>query len=191
MRYTLAVILFAAFWAIPPESKAQASFNPSVGEIAVGFTNLIQMTKSVVFVNPELAMLCRGATKGEVDAARVRFGPHANTGILIFMNDQAATAFRTNASHFPVGAVVVKQKTVHGYIGKSGKQIVGDNGVGGMVKRSPGFDPKHGDWEYFYFEDPKKIQSGRIATCVQCHASAREQDYVFGTWKNAEAQKER
>ena len=126
--------------------------------------------------------MCRGASKAEVDAARSRFGPHANAGILIFMNDPAAVAFRTNAAQFPVGAVVVKQKTASGYLRKDGKGIVGNTGVGGMIKRSPGFDPDHGDWEYFYSEDQKKIESGRIASCVGCHDSAREKDHVFGTW---------
>ena len=88
---------------------------PSVSEIAVNFTNYQQITKSVVFVNPELAMLCRGASKEEVDAARIKFGPHANTGIVVYMNKLAGEAFSTNASVFPVGSVVVKQKTIHGY----------------------------------------------------------------------------
>ncbi|HEY9509035.1 MAG TPA: cytochrome P460 family protein [Verrucomicrobiae bacterium] len=101
------------------------------------------------------------------------------------MNNQAAAAFRTNAPRFPVGAVIVKQKTVNGYTGNDGKRVVQDNGVGGMIKRAPGFDPKHGDWEYFYFENPKKIENGRIASCVKCHDSAKNKDYVFGTWNRA------
>src|SRR5437764_10601492 len=77
---------------------------PSVSDIAASFTNYQQITKSVVFVNPELAMLCRGASKDEVDAARIKFGPHANTGILIYANKLAADAFGTNAPVFPVCA---------------------------------------------------------------------------------------
>jgi Cytochrome P460 len=156
---------------------------PSISEIAVSFTNFHRITESVVYVNPELTMLCRGASKEEVEAARIRFGPHANTGILIYMNKLAADAFGTNATVFPVGAVIVKQKTVHGYTDKDGKRVhAGDSGAGGMVKRSSGYDSKHGDWEYFYFEDTAKIESGRIPSCVQCHDSARGKDYVFGTW---------
>ena len=176
----------AALWGFAQATGAagtQGNAELSVAEIAARYTNLQQITKSVVFVNPELAMLCNGASKEQVDAARIRFGPHANTGILIFMNDLAADAFRANARVFPVGAVVVKQKTVLGYYDKDGKRVVGDNGVGGMVKRSAGFNPKHGDWDYFYFESPKKIESGRINSCVQCHDSAKGSDHVFGTWR--------
>jgi hypothetical protein len=50
-----------------------------------------------------------------------------------------------------------------------------------MIKRPPGYDPDHGNWEFFYFEDPVKIESGKIASCVDCHNIAR-QDHVFGDW---------
>jgi hypothetical protein len=183
-RHAILFLLSAAFsgFAKSPQTNSETNAGVSTAEIAAGYTKFQQITKREVFVNPELAMLCRGASKEEVDTARVRFGPHANTGILIFMNDLAASAFRTKAAQFPVGAVVVKQKNVLGYTDKDGKSVMGDNGVGGMVKRSPGFDPKHGDWEYFYFENPKKIEGGRIESCVQCHDSAKHTDYVFGTW---------
>ncbi len=83
-----------------------------------------------------------------------------------------------------MGSVIVKQKQMMGYLDKDGRQIhERDTGVGGMVKRAPGYDPKHGDWEYFYFENTGKIESGRIASCVNCHVSAKDRDYVFGTWR--------
>ncbi len=53
------------------------------------------------------------------------------------------------------------------------------------MKRSAGYDPEHGDWEYFYFEDRKKIESGPIASCIQCRSSAQAHDYVFGNWRTA------
>jgi hypothetical protein len=181
-----AVILLASSMRGWSESSPSSDTQPSVSEVAIGFTNYQLITKSVVYVNPELAMLCRGASKEEVEAARVEFGPHANTGILIYMNKLAADAFATNASVFPIGAVIVKQKKIHGYTDKDGKQIhEADTGVGGMVKRAAGYDPKHGDWEYLYFEDTKKIESGRVASCVQCQSSAKDKDYVFGTWRKA------
>jgi hypothetical protein len=186
-KFAILILLATAFcvWAqsTPPSPHAA---QPSVSDIAASFTNYEQITKSVVFVNPELALLCRGASKEEVDAVRIKFGPHANTGILIYMNKLAADAFGTNAAVFPVGAVVVKQKTIQGYFDKTGKRVrEADSGVGGMVKRPVGYDPTNGDWEYFYFEDAKKIERGRISTCVQCHSSAKDKDYVFGTWRKS------
>jgi len=164
-------------------TPAKAEADPSISEIAANFTNYTRITKDPVYVNMELAILCRGASKEEVEAARTKFGPHANAAILIYMNQSAASAFGTNATPYPVGSVIVKQKKVLGYR-ENGKWVNEvNNGVGGMVKRPSGYDPEHGDWEYFYFEDPKKIQSGRIASCVQCHAAAKEKDHVFGTWR--------
>jgi len=188
VRYAILILLAVPLWgyaqlASSSDMSASTDVHPSVSEIAASYTNLLRITTNVVYVNPELAILCKGASKEEVESARTRLGPHANTGILIYMNKLAADAFAKKATPFPVGAVVVKRKMIHGYTDKNGRRVgAGGAGVGGMVKRSPGYDPKHGDWEYFYFEDARKIETGRIASCVQCHESARNRDYVFGSW---------
>lgn len=175
----LAFLLLAAAWCGCLSSKRA----PSISHIVTSYTNYDQITKTAVLVNPELAMLCVGISKEAVDAARKESGPHANTAILVYMNDLAARAFRTNNIPFPVGAVIVKQKTTIGYFDKNFQWVhAGENGVGGMVKRAAGYDPEHGDWEYFYFENPAKIESGRISSCVQCHEAAKSKDYVFGSW---------
>jgi len=186
LRLAAALLLGTAFsgcaqFQAPMSTRTNAK--PSVTEIAAGYTNFLQITKGIVFVNPELAMLCRGASREEIDAAGVRFGPHASTGILVFMNRLAADAFAANASVYPVGAVIVKKKKVSASANDDGSRVhAAETGVGGMVKRVAGYDPKHGDWEYFFFEDTKRIESGRIASCVQCHSSAKDRDYVFGDW---------
>ena len=77
----------------------------------------------------------------------------------------------------------MKRKRFGGYNDEKGQYILKkDDGVGGMVKRSPGYDPEHGDWEYFYFEGKGEPQGGRIASCVQCHDSVKSKDHVFGSW---------
>ncbi len=166
------------------QSSPSSGPQPSVAEIATSYRTYQQITKSVVHVDPLLSMLCRGMSKEEVEAARARSGPHANTGILIYMNKLAADAFNASATSFPAGAVIVKQKEIVGPKDKDWRRLrESDDGVGGMVKRPTGYDPEHGDWEYFYFEDTAKIESGPIPTCVQCHSSAKDKDYVFGTWR--------
>lgn len=181
----VAVILFVgAMWGCSQRESSDGQL--SVADIAVSFPSYQQMTTNVVQVNPEFSRRCASLSVGELDAARVRFGPHANTGILIFMNTLAASAFERNATAYPVGAVIVKQKTPGTpHRTKSDELVWQDAGVGGMVKRSAGYDPEHGDWEYFYFEDTKKIENGPIASCIQCHTSAQAHDYVFGTWRTA------
>ncbi|HEX3357524.1 MAG TPA: cytochrome P460 family protein [Tepidisphaeraceae bacterium] len=128
-------------------------------------------------VNPEFALACAGISQTRMDQARNVFGPHTNTSIKIFMNDLAASSFKRSTTPYPVGSIIVKQKTL---LSNSPPDNIG---VGGMIKRHPGYDPKHGDWEYFYFDQPTNIESGKIDSCVQCHLAAKK-DRVFGTWLN-------
>ena len=100
---------------------------------------------------------------------------------MIYMNDDAAVgAFERSAAAYPVGSVVVKEKRAQPPMADSAPEA--HDGVGGMIKRPAGYDPQHGDWEYFYFETPDAIETGRIASCVQCHAGAASSDFVFGSW---------
>jgi hypothetical protein len=161
---------------LPPE--------PTVAAIAAEYRSYRKMTDADVFVNPELAMLCIGASQQHVEAARKTKGPHAHSAIGVYMNESAARTFAGNGGKYSPGAVVVKQKTLLSTRDRSatGRARVVENGVGGMVKRAPGFDPAHGDWEYFYFDDATKIEAGRMASCIECHRTAKGTDYVFGTW---------
>jgi hypothetical protein len=160
---------------------------PSVTDIARVYTNYPAASAPGVLVNANLAMLCRGVTPQDLDNVRRQHGPHANAAITVRMNDVALTAFSANAFPYPMGSVVVKEK----HLGSDwadrprGRIVSPPEGIGGMVKRSPGYDPEHGDWEYFYFEDPSKIEQGKIESCVGCHSSAKVKDYVFGTWTRA------
>ncbi len=166
---------------------AERAEEPAIAAVAMDYKHFKQMTRSPVFVDPQLAMLCRGASQKEVDEARKKSGPHAHTAILVYMNDVAAEAFDKSTKPFPVGSIVVKEKKGQAYSTDDPKRAMAatPDGVGGMIKRPAGFDPEHGDWEYFYFEDAAKIQAGKIGTCVQCHAGASGTDHVFGSWKRS------
>ncbi len=170
-----------------PSESAQGSTSTEevkVQDIARDYKKLTLMTPEPVFVNPSLAMLCKGVSQELVVETAKKFGPHTRTSVRIFMNASAAEAFKQKTPAYPVGSIVIKEK--------QGLSITSDelakedstthSGVGGMIKRAKGYDTAHGDWEYFYFEDPAKIECGKVASCVQCHASAAETDYVFGKW---------
>jgi hypothetical protein len=182
LLFLSAVVLSGCSKSEPAVSASSTGENTPIAAFAAGYTNLYKVTPRQIYVNPDLASLCVGASKQQVDAARIRFGPHANAAVLIYMNNLAADAFSVHANRFPVGAVIVKRKFAHGYREQDGRRVDGANGVGGMVKRPAGFDPKHGDWEYFYSENASKVESGRISSCVQCHDGAKDKDYVFATW---------
>jgi hypothetical protein len=175
----------------PATQAASASESLDVTEVARTYAMLTKLTPEPVDVNPELSMLCRGASAEEVTEARKVGGPHAHSSITIYMSGPAARAFHEKARTYPVGSVIVKEKEAHHYHHASSSSdgvdpeagwAKGRDGVGGMIKRAPGYDPGHGDWEYFYFEDPAKVETGRIASCVQCHAGAAGTDHVYGQW---------
>jgi len=170
-----------------PDDNASVPQSPTnagdIAKIAEDYKGLQLMTPEPVFVNPELAMLCVGASREMVDDARIEKGPHANCSVEIYMNQLASNAFSQNKV-YPVGAVVVKKKEILGYRTKDKSDWDGTgNGVGGMIKRNLGFDADNGDWEYFYFETSDNIESGRMMSCVKCHSNAADTDYVFGSWK--------
>ena len=155
-----------------------------IAQIAREYKTLKLMTPETVFVNPTLAMLCVGPSKEMVDAVQVDYGPHANCGVRIYMNEIAAVAFEENAK-YPVGAVIVKEKQMLGYRTKDETEWAATgSGVGGMIKRAIGFSPDGGDWEYFYFENTDAIESGRLDSCIQCHAKAKNTDFVYGSWNS-------
>lgn len=161
---------------------------PAVEQIARSYVDLTLVTKEPVLVDPQLASLCVSIRPQFVEDAIKRNGPHAHTSVRIFMNGVAADALRDEAAKYPVGSVIVKEKQGLNYdlvnddgeLKRSAAKTA--NGVGGMVKRPVGYDPEHGDWEYFYFEDSAKIEHGKIASCVECHRGASATDYVFGCW---------
>ena len=157
----------------------------SVSDIARGYKAFRRMTpEGGVGVDWYLSALCRGVMEFDVKAAQKTHGVHAYSAITIYMNTAAASAFEQHKSTYPPGSVIVKEKTFGSYQKSvtSYETVRPKDGVGGMIKRAPGFDPAHGDWEYFYFEDPAKIENGKISSCIACHAGAAESDHVFGSW---------
>lgn len=167
-----------------PSLSTTGQSEPNVHDISAGYKGFDLLTDKPVFVDRWLAMSCVHHTPAELDALAVKVsGPHAHSEVMIYMNDLAAAAFRRSAVAYPVGSIIVKEKWAVPDQGTANEQGPGTrDGVGGMVKRSPGYDPQHGDWEYFYFDDPAKIQSGAMDSCVQCHAGAAGTDHVFGSW---------
>jgi hypothetical protein len=170
---------------LPDRSRAKSD-RPDVQQVAATYRALRAMTKAPVLVDPGLARLCVGATQAQVEAARKASGPHAQTAVSIFMNERAAGAFGKPNATYPVGSIIVKEKKALEYRSATqpGAWSKANDGVGGMIKRPPGYDPEHGDWEYFYFEDLNKIESGTIDSCVHCHSAAAGNDYVFGRWSS-------
>jgi hypothetical protein len=172
------------------ESSARPASTPvpdDIRELYTSYKRLELMTPEPVNIAPGTLMIagCRGPAPEEVAAGLEKFGPHSLMSINVYMNASAASAYAHLNKGYPMGSVVVKEKKARW--GNMSTPMAGINphdGVGGMVKREPGYDPAHGDWEYFYGDSTQPLISGKISNCVACHSKASGRDYIFGDWKS-------
>lgn len=128
-----------------------------------------RLTPVPIFVPAAFAADCTHFVVSE-HAEQERAGPHANVPVNLFVNPQAEKAIGQKLALFPEGVIIVKEK-----LGKN--EAV--SAVGGMIKRAAGFDPKNGDWEYFYATQSGGFATGRLENCSACHAKAAAADHVF------------
>ena len=165
-----------------PTSTATVATD-DIRSIASSYTTITAMTDGPVHVDANIAFLCAPTlSKGMIDEIERKRGPHALTAVRIFMSEKAAETFAAKTTPYPVGAIIIKEKQAQRSPQPSTQPAAAHDGVGGMVKRPPGYDPDHGDWEYFFFQNPDAIERGKMASCVQCHAGVASKDYVFGDW---------
>ncbi|MFN0204792.1 MAG: cytochrome P460 family protein [Planctomycetota bacterium] len=168
-----------------PETAANAvADSPTIEEIAISYKGFQLMTPVPHQVSLASTTICFMTPERFIEINKEQSGVHAFASINIYMNNPAASSYNKQTNNYPAGSIVIKDKLS---IDAPPNRIDGlkysqKPGVGGMIKRAPGYDPEHGDWEYFYFENPSKITNGRIANCVQCHTNAKDRDYVFGGW---------
>jgi hypothetical protein len=133
-----------------------------------------QRTAQPVAISAQIFSLCRLPTLPEQQFASSEHGQ--DRALLDWLNPGAGTGFAANgATPFPVGAAIVKEKLVPS---ASGYTLAA---LGVMIKRQPGFDSPHADWEFAYWEEaPGLLQGGPEAEyCGGCHAGARASDLVF------------
>ena len=119
-----------------------------------------------------------GEPKAQEALMRKHLGPHYQPAIVVRTNPEAISDFKLGRFPLPVGTVIVKEKHL---VASAEKPPVE---YGAMIKREPGYDPDHGNWEYMYVtrEPEKHIERGRISSCIECHDIAKDQDYLFRTY---------
>jgi hypothetical protein len=105
-----------------------------------------------------------------------QYGPHAKAWIIVRVNPTGVAQFKAGQP-VPVGTVVIKEKHLN-YSPNSKPDA-----VAAMTKREPGYDPDHGDWEYAYEElkpeQRRKLEKGKIVSCIECHKGTKSTDYLF------------
>jgi hypothetical protein len=97
----------------------------------------------------------------------------ADTYGVVYANEPARAAFAAGGK-FPPGSVIVREK-----LSKPGGATPQLLAV--MFKRAAGFNPAGGDWEFLTVNGALTKVTGRQkrGSCLDCHASRRERDFVF------------
>lgn len=123
-------------------------------------------------VSAWLSAACAPAFGHDHDRAREveRAGPHAQALVHLYARGVDKSTFASHERQFPVGTIVVKEKLTDDFK---------PDGVGGMRKMPPGYDPEGGDWLYFYSSKSGGFFSGRLENCRSCHLRAKESDFVY------------
>lgn len=94
----------------------------------------------------------------------------------IYVNDLGKPVyFGEMAYPFPVGTIIVKESYNE------------DNGMKGilknltvMVKKTSGYDPANGDWEYIMASPTFDVMDqGKIGMCIGCHSAEKDKDFTF------------
>jgi hypothetical protein len=166
--FFIALATFSTTWAFSNDSLAN---DITAQKVFLSYRSMQLLTPKPILVDALIAESCVVGPSTNVHAeSKERYGVHAGVPVNFYANDVARSAIDRGAKAYSTGAVIVKEKLSPG-----GKVLA----VGGMLKRSPGFDAANGDWEYFYGEGLKTITAGRIESCVSCHSKARHSDYVY------------
>lgn len=117
-----------------------------------------------------------GATIWEQLPAPKSPSAHKTTGFgVVYANEAARAALKDGrAAKFPAGSVIVRET-----LARPGdeKPVL----VVAMVKRAQGFNPKGGDWEFLVIDPSlaKVSERQKKGSCLKCHASQSENDFVF------------
>ncbi len=114
---------------------------------------------------------CAATRSQAVEAAN----PHADGFVHVYVNPIGRNAYaEAKPPQFAVGTVIVKAK-----LHKA--DDVEPHQLGIMIKRSKGFDPPAGDWQYLFVEEDGQIvdDADSLSNCRDCHQRRAAQDYVF------------
>lgn len=132
----------------------------------------------------------QGSTKISLEGARVYSDPPRerprkvkkeahegdfNAFNVVYFNETARAAMSgERPAKFPAGSIIVSEKLLKPDDAPPELLAV-------MVKRAAGFNPKAGDWEFLVVNGAltEVRERQKKGHCAECHASQRENDFVF------------
>ncbi len=165
-----------------PARSADGGADPKLVFDAASLGNQSLWTKVTplpYYVDSEFDFSCAQLTALSVVRQR---DPHASTFINVYVNRTGRPAMFAR-SVFPVGSVIVKQKFERNSSGRSfpdSPPLLYTI----MIKRSRGYNPEVGDWEFAVVAgDGKKLEAkGKLSNCMSCHQTRKEDDFVFRSY---------
>jgi hypothetical protein len=149
---------------------AAADIEINEGSVFELSSRLKLITPTPHLVSETIATLCTSPSPDLIARQAARTGPHTDSLVNIYVSERAAQLLDSSRRRFPEGIMILKEK-----LSPDGDVAA----VGGMIKRAPGFDRAHNDWEYFYAEKGRTMSKGLLQNCVACHAKAGSTDYVY------------
>ncbi|MBC7929028.1 MAG: cytochrome P460 family protein [Rubrivivax sp.] len=131
----------------------------------------------------------RGSTKISLEGSSVYSEPSRNRSSkkkeahegdalafnVVYFNETARAAMSgERPAKFPAGSIIVSEKLLKPDDAPPELLAV-------MVKRAAGFSPKAGDWEFLVVNGAltEVRERQKKGHCAECHASQRENDFVF------------
>lgn len=164
----LSVILLVG-WSLAEEKK-ELQETPSLETIAA-YRNWTKVNADPHTMLPGLAFDCRPL--GNVPD-KEKTSPHLGKQIVVYVNELGQAAMSREKPKFSTGTIVVKEKL-------NAKNATEPELLTVMVKRKPGYDAEHGDWEYLTLDGKaSKITSrGKLENCRSCHDGQKDTDYLF------------
>ncbi len=150
---------------------------PSTLDLVKGFHGWKKANPKPVRLASKFDLLCAPASMAMVQAEQKR-NPHFQRVITVYVNKVGEKAMMKGGT-FPVGSVIVKEKTDEG-IGVPVLSTV-------MIKRERGYNPKCGDWQFAAIDafTTKVTMDGRVKSCMFCHVDQPKKDFVFKTYIGA------
>jgi hypothetical protein len=157
----------------PDAAHDAAAHKPALAELMEQYRSWSPRQAMPQSISTQIFTLCRLPTSAEQMFTESEHGEYRY--LQDWLNPAAEETFESKDTPFPVGAAIVKEKLLHA---DAGAIAVVARGL--MIKRAPGFDPEHGDWEFGYWEPDAGLASGRETArpCGGCHAGAPT-DFVF------------
>lgn len=179
ISHALAVVVLVPFAGCAPAPEAQTSSGQAPSSLSLNYAGWPVLTAKPIPVAVETWSYCRPPSPDDLaEKERKRLGPHFVPAIRVYANPAAHAHLREGRpGALPAGAVIIKEK-----LSEAGGAR--PFAFAAMIKREAGYDRANGDWEYLYdpLQEGKKVERGKLASCIECHRTAAARDYLFGTY---------